>query len=96
MYNGHKKDNSDISTHNEAFDYERMFVLPQRNHLLSLMTALRDVNTNRTVFAETTERVGDQLIAAGKVTRLTKKAPCSLTEALFQHLTLYRQRIWML
>lgn len=43
----------------------RIFLLPQGNHLRSLMTILRDSNTNVATFAEVTERVGDQLISAG-------------------------------
>lgn len=43
----------------------RLFVLPQGNHLVSLMTILRDSNTSVGTFAEVTERVGDHLISAG-------------------------------
>ncbi|KAJ5647611.1 hypothetical protein N7490_003983 [Penicillium lividum] len=42
----------------------RISLLPQGNHLLSLMTLLRDSNTNVATFADVTERVGDQLISA--------------------------------
>jgi uracil phosphoribosyltransferase len=43
----------------------RISLLPQGNHLLSLMTILRDSNTTVATFADVTERVGDQLISAG-------------------------------
>lgn len=43
----------------------RVSLLPQGNHLLSLMTILRESNTNVATFAEVTERIGDQLISAG-------------------------------
>ena len=46
-------------------DGNRLFVLPQGNHLVSLMTKLRDSNTSVSTFAEVTERVGDHLITAG-------------------------------
>ncbi|KAJ5257246.1 hypothetical protein N7478_013350 [Penicillium angulare] len=42
----------------------RLHILPQGNHLLSLMTILRDSKTSVATFAEVTERVGDQLISA--------------------------------
>ena len=43
----------------------RISLLPQGSHLRSLMTILRDSDTNVATFAEVTERVGDQLISAG-------------------------------
>ncbi|KAJ5947056.1 hypothetical protein N7466_000071 [Penicillium verhagenii] len=52
------------SSHSGASD-PRVTLLPQGNHLLSLMTILRDSNTDVANFAEVTERVGDQLISAG-------------------------------
>ncbi|KAJ5760136.1 hypothetical protein N7520_007292 [Penicillium odoratum] len=42
----------------------RISLLPQGNHLRSLMTLLRDSNTSVATFADVTERVGDQLISA--------------------------------
>ncbi|KAJ5948471.1 hypothetical protein N7454_001778 [Penicillium verhagenii] len=51
------------STHSGASD-PRVTLLPQGNHLLSLMTILRDSNTDVANFAEVTERVGDKLISA--------------------------------
>lgn len=54
----------------EVFD-ERVLVLPQRNHLLSLMTILRDSNTSGPRFAEVTERVADQLVGAGASSHVT-------------------------
>ena len=53
----------------EEFNNERIYLLPQRNHLLSLMTILRDGNTPASRFAEVTERVADQLIGAGVSTQ---------------------------
>ncbi|KAI9926604.1 hypothetical protein ASPWEDRAFT_141540 [Aspergillus wentii DTO 134E9] len=43
---------------------KQIFLLPQGNTLLSLMTILRDKNTSSTRFAEITEKVGDRLISA--------------------------------
>lgn len=74
MHNGHRKEVDGSCPTQGPFEHERMFVLPQGNHLLSLMTVLRDANTKSTLFAETTERVGDQLIAAGKFCGLFRKA----------------------
>lgn len=99
MHNGHKSDSCDRSvTLDQAFGNERMLVLPQGNHLLSLMTILRDANTNSTLFVETTERVGDQLIAAGKPSHSHSKrnATGSLTHKSTQLLTLYQPRAQML
>lgn len=79
MHHGDGKDIGAPCPTQDAFDHERMFVLPQGNHLLSLMTVLRDANTNCTLFAETTERVGDQLIAAGKSCELFRKQRVFLT-----------------
>ncbi|PKY08119.1 uracil phosphoribosyltransferase [Aspergillus campestris IBT 28561] len=42
----------------------RTFLLPQRGHLLSLMSILRDASTTRATFSSTTERIADQLISA--------------------------------
>ncbi|KAJ5083777.1 hypothetical protein N7456_013204 [Penicillium angulare] len=42
----------------------QLHILPQGNHLLSLMTILRDSKTSVATFADVTERVGDQLINA--------------------------------
>ncbi|KAJ5723059.1 hypothetical protein N7488_001094 [Penicillium malachiteum] len=58
-----------VSSENEikmdsSFYNERLVVLPQGNHLLSLMTILRDSNTSVTTFADVTEKVGDHLISA--------------------------------
>ncbi|OQD73797.1 hypothetical protein PENDEC_c013G07158 [Penicillium decumbens] len=64
MHTRRENHNSDPSPTYDAVNNDRVFILPQGHHLLSLMTILRDVNTNSTLFAETTERVGDQLIAA--------------------------------
>jgi hypothetical protein len=74
MHNGDRKESEGSCPTQGAFEHERMFVLPQGNHLLSLMTVLRDADTNSTLFAETTERVGDQLIAAGKFCGLVREA----------------------
>ncbi|KAJ5675018.1 uncharacterized protein N7477_004952 [Penicillium maclennaniae] len=68
MDHGNGKDNGSSCSTQDAFDHKRMFVLPQGNHLLSLMTVLRDANTKSTLFVETTERVGDKLIAAAERT----------------------------
>ncbi|KAL2821306.1 uracil phosphoribosyltransferase-domain-containing protein [Aspergillus cavernicola] len=43
---------------------ERVVILPQGNHLLSLMTILRDSSTDCKKFAETAEKVGDKIISA--------------------------------
>lgn len=48
-----------------VLDHPQLSILPQNNHLLSLMTMLRDVNTTTTEFARATERIGNQLITAG-------------------------------
>ncbi|KAJ5902050.1 hypothetical protein N7495_002578 [Penicillium taxi] len=52
------------TTNGDMVDSRRMYILPQKNHLLSLMTILRDSNTTSTRFAEVAEKVGDQLISA--------------------------------
>lgn len=57
----------------EAFD-ERILILPQRNHLLSLMTILRDSNTSAPRFAEVTERVADQLVGAGASSQVKSRS----------------------
>lgn len=67
--NGLTDKGSRLSGISEGYDNERVHLLPQRNHLLSLMTILRDGNTPASRFAEATERVADQLIGAGVSTQ---------------------------
>jgi len=47
------------------FHHPQVTVLPQHNHLLSLMTILRDAETTASRFAEVVERVAEQLVGAG-------------------------------
>ncbi len=49
----------------EDFHHSQVVVLPQHNHLLSLMTILRNADTPAPRFAEVVERVAEQLIGAG-------------------------------
>lgn len=49
----------------ENFHHPQVTVLPQHNHLLSLMTILRDADTTASRFAEVVERVAEQLVGAG-------------------------------
>ncbi|KAJ6092956.1 hypothetical protein N7486_008245 [Penicillium sp. IBT 16267x] len=60
----HKDNMSTTGTCTPGALDSRISLLPQGNHLRSLMTILRDSNTNVPTFAEVTERVGDQLISA--------------------------------
>ncbi|KAJ5785675.1 uncharacterized protein N7503_010887 [Penicillium pulvis] len=60
----HTENMSTAGSHKPGALDSRVSLLPQGNHLLSLMTILRESNTNVATFAEVTERIGDQLISA--------------------------------
>ncbi|KAJ5594951.1 uncharacterized protein N7459_001159 [Penicillium hispanicum] len=62
-YNPGDVKSSAINGHSTC-DSKQIVVLPQKNHLLSLMTILRDESTEPARFAQITENVGDQLISA--------------------------------
>lgn len=49
----------------EEFHHPQVVLLPQDNHLLSLMTILRDADTTASRFAQVVERVAEQLVGAG-------------------------------
>lgn len=49
----------------EDFHHPQVVLLPQHNHLLSLMTILRDTDTTASRFAQVVERVAEQLVGAG-------------------------------
>lgn len=62
----HTTTNGTASTkRGDSFHHPQVIVLPQHNHLLSLMTILRDAETTASRFAEVVERVAEQLVGAG-------------------------------